>query len=136
MNRTPILMAALALIPGICAAAPISIPAGGLVYTQNFNSLATATNNGTASTPWSDDSTIPGWWLYRAGNGTPPGFAGTGFPYRVGDGTVAPTLGQFYSMGAAGSTDRALASPSTTAQGGLSAMVVFQNNGSSTLELS
>jgi hypothetical protein len=126
----------LVILQGVALAAPIPIPAGGLVYSQDFDNLATTTNNGNSTTPWADDSTIPGWWLYRAGNGTPTGFAGAAYTYRVADGTAGLTVGQFQSMGANGSTERALGNPSTTAQGELSAIAVFQNNSGSIVELS
>ena len=135
MNRTLLSAALPALLTGFAAAAPVVIPSAGLVYAQNFNTLATAANNGNATTPWADDSTLPGWFLYRAGNGTPPGFAGASYVYRVADGSAAPSVGIFHSMGAAGNTDRALGSPSTTGQGELSAIAVFQNTSSTPMEL-
>jgi hypothetical protein len=128
----PALAFALAL-PAV--AAPVPIPDGGLVYTQNFNTLANAANGGNSLTPWSDDATLPGWWLYRAGNGTPLGFAGNAYIYRVSNGTTSMNGGEFFSLGDAGSTERALGNPSSTAQGELSAIVIFQNTGNLTQEL-
>lgn len=118
------------------AAAPIAIPNAGVVYSENFDTLATATNNGTSTKTWADDSTLPSWKLYRAGSGpTPTGFVGGAYAYRVADGLVAISGGNFFSMGAAGNRDRALGNPSTTSQGELSAMLYFQNTGSLTMEL-
>ena len=135
MNRIPLIAALPALLTGSAAAAPVAIPAAGLVYSQNFNALAAAPNNGNASALWTDDGTLPGWFLYRAGNGSPPGFAGTSYTYRVADGSVAPSVGIFQSMGGGGNADRALGAPSTTAQGEMSAIAVFQNTGTSPVEL-
>lgn len=135
MTRTTLCAAMLALLSGLCPAAPISIPAAGLTYTQNFNTLANAANNGNSTTPWADDSTIPGWWLYRAGNGTPLGFVGNAYTYRVASGSATLSGGEFFSLGASGSTERALGNPSSTAQGELSAIAVFHNTSALTMEL-
>ncbi|MEN9283680.1 MAG: hypothetical protein RLZZ179_1173 [Verrucomicrobiota bacterium] len=112
------------------SAAPIAI-SGTTEYTENFNALAatssTGANNAATPTPWADDTTIPGWWLYRAGNGTPTGFVGAAYAYRVSDGAINPTTGWFYSAGITGDPDRMLAAVPITAQGELSAIAVFQN---------
>jgi len=130
------LWAMLTLLQGASPGAPVIIPAGGLTYMQNFDNLSTTTNNNNTTVPWADDGTIPGWWLYRAGNGTPTGFAGASYVYRVADGLAAITVGQFQSMGANGSADRALGNPSTTGQGEMAAIAVFQNTSGSIVELS
>src|SRR5689334_13804865 len=122
----------LAAFCGNALAAPIPIGPGTLSYTQNFDGLASEVNNNPAVTLWADDSTIPGWLLYRAGNNLAPlGFAGGFDTYFVSDGTAAPNtapLGHgFYSLGLASATERALGMCPTTAQGELSAMVIFQN---------
>ncbi len=134
---TRFIIAALTL-KGTALAAAIPLSGVGVEhYTQNFDTLASAPNNGATTAGWTNDSTIPGWWLYRAGNGaTVPGFAANNYLYRVADGTLAPTLGEFASMGAADNTDRALAAPATTTQGELSSIVVFQNTGSKPVDLS
>lgn len=133
-----VLLAAALSGPGV--AAPIVIPAGGMIYTQNFDSLANATNNGNSVTPWADDSTIPGWWLFRAGNAAvvpvvAPAFVGSAHTYVVCDGTANAAVGNFQSLGAAGSTDRALGNASTKNRGELSAIVIFQNSSARTQEL-
>ena len=70
-------------------AAPIPIT-GSTHYLQDFNNLvSTGANNSATSSAWADDSTIPGWWLFRAGNGTPTGFAGATYLYRISDGAIA-----------------------------------------------
>src|SRR5436190_639111 len=117
---------------GNALAAPIPIAPGSPVYSQNFNVLASEVNNNPGITTWADDSTIPGWWLYRAGTGGAPiGFAGAADTYYVADGTAppntAPLAHGFYSLGVASATERALGLCPTTAQGELSAIAVFQN---------
>lgn len=69
----------------------------GSIYTQDFNSLATTGSSNT----WTNDSTLPGWSLFRA---PAPGTAITA--YAAGDGSS--TTGSFYSFGTTGSGDRAL----------------------------
>lgn len=108
-------------------AAPIPIT-GSTHYLQDFNNLvSTGANNSATSSAWADDSTIPGWWLFRAGNGTPTGFAGATYLYRISDGAISPSTGWFYSSGINGDPDRTLAAVPITAQGEHSAIIVFQN---------
>ena len=122
--------AILGTIATTAPAAPVPIT-GSMVYQVDFDVLsATSTtggNNAASTTAWADDATIPGWWLFRAGNGTPTGFAGATYLYRISDGGINPTTGWFYSAGAAGDPDRMLAAVPITAQGELSAIAVFQN---------
>lgn len=78
---------------------------GGLTYSQNFNSLS---NSGVVTTtPWTDNSTLPGWYATR---GLPtPQATWTG--YRVSGGEN--NSGSIYSYGTNGVnalTDRALGS--------------------------
>jgi uncharacterized protein len=73
-------------------AAPIPISLNG-IYTQNFDSLS---NSG--SPTWTNDSTLPGWYLGTDANPTATS-------YLVGTGSG--TTGAFYSFGLAAS-DRAL----------------------------
>lgn len=110
-------------------------------YTQDFNAFpALPDNNLATAAPWSDDTTLPGWYFYRAGNGAGStiGFAGNNFPWRVTDGSLQANqtnnlinTGWFYSMGTpTGSPengDRALGVVPITAQGELSYLAVFQN---------
>ena len=136
MKRFLCLLAVSASLPDLSTAAPVNLTAAGLTYTQNFDGLASATNNGNAVTTWADDSTLPGWWLYKAGSGTPPGFVGNAYTYRVADGaTNTQGGGEFFSIGASGSNDRALSNPASTTPGELSAMVVFRHTSTLTVEL-
>jgi len=110
-------------------------------YTQDFNTFPASPDNNIPNTaPWSDDTTLEGWYLYRAGNGpgTTIGFAGNNFPWRVTDGSLQVNqtnnlinTGWFYSMGTPSGTpengDRALGAVPITAQGELSCLAVFQN---------
>lgn len=129
-RTSSITLLALTAAAATVSAAPIAI-SGTTEYTENFNALAatssTGANNAATPTPWADDTTIPGWWLYRAGNGTPTGFVGAAYAYRVSDGAINPTTGWFYSAGITGDPDRMLAAVPITAQGELSAIAVFQN---------
>lgn len=141
MKTTPsLLLLSLAALPSAWAA-PIAVP-GALVYQQDFNVLASTPNNGTSLTPWADDSTIPGWFIYRAGNGlTVQGFAGAAYNYRVSDGiyATAATLtntGWIYSIGEADNVDRSIGAVPITAQGEMSTIGVFQNTGTIPVYLS
>lgn len=123
------------MLPGMLLGAPIEIPLGS-PYTQNFDTLPLATNNGNATQNWADDSTIPGWWLYQANNAAASGrFEGGNYVYRVADGTVTPTVGVFHSQGVADATDRTLASPANTGAGELSSIAIFHNGNSKPVDL-
>lgn len=92
--------ALLALLPA--AQAQISVNDPAFAYTQNFDTLTTATT----AQPWANNSTLPGWSLFVGnGNAAPTLLGGTG----------SSNAGSFYSFGAAGSSDRALG---VTASGG------------------
>ncbi len=69
----------------------------GSTYTQNFDSLATTG----AANAWVNDSTLAGWSLFRQ---PAPGTAITAY----GADTGSNNAGNFYSYGAAASSDRAL----------------------------
>lgn len=88
-------VAATAIASG--AQASIVIGAGGQVYTQNFDTLATTGS----SVTWANDSTLAGWSLFRQ---PAPGTAITS--YAVNDGSS--NTGSFYSYGTGTSSDRAL----------------------------
>lgn len=68
------------------------------LYAQDFNSLATA---GT-SVSWSNDVTLPGWYLFRQPSTSPIAITA----YAASNGNSA--TGAFVSNGATGSADRAL----------------------------
>jgi hypothetical protein len=73
-------------------------------YTQNFDSLA---NSGTGN-PWSDDSTITGWYFNRQFNNIPQTYnAGTG----------SSNAGALYSFGAISDSERALGSVASGSTG-------------------
>lgn len=79
------------------ASAQVSITTLGSPYTQNFNTLA---NSGT-SNPWSDNSTLEGWYATRQNGGT---FT----TYRADNGLS--NTGALYSFGTSGDNERALGS--------------------------
>lgn len=84
--------------PAAAAATPQAAIPLSLAYTQDFDGLAVSG----AGNPWSDDSTIAGWYSSRS-------------TYNAGTGSS--TTGALYSFGASGSGERALgsvASGSTT----------------------
>ncbi len=132
------LAAALALLPS-CLFADI-IPLGGpMHYTQDFNTLSGTPANGlqntAANATWSDGVTLPGWFIYRAGNGTPKGLVGSNYIYRVNDSSVLHDTGWVYSIGDIGSADRALSCIPITADGEYSTIAVFQHTGAAPLIL-
>ena len=93
MRKT--LLATAALLSAMSAQAGISVPSTAFTYTQNFDSLTTAT---TAST-WTNDTTLVGWNLFIASGAAAPTILG---------GTGSSTTGSFFSFGAASAPDRAL----------------------------
>jgi hypothetical protein len=110
-------------------------------YTQDYNALSSTSTtglaNGLAASTWTDDSTIPGWYIFRAKNAANAGvFAGTGLQYRVNDGTVIHNTGWVYSMGALNAPNRALGYVPITGDGEYSAIAVFQNTGAVPVNLS
>jgi hypothetical protein len=145
MKIKPILL--LALLGGSASAAPVPVDGTTItVYSQDFNSLASpaAAGDAVATSTWTDDSTINGWWLARAGNPasnpvTSPTLAGANMPYRTHDGSVGHAVGNMFSVGVANTSERFLATPPTTnnntAVGGVpppwggewSSLVIFQN---------
>jgi hypothetical protein len=84
-----------------CVAGPLSadISYSGGDYSQNFDSLI---SSGT-SQPWSNDSTLQGWHLFRQDGVNPPVAITT---YNAGDG--GSNAGSFYSFGTSGAMERAL----------------------------
>lgn len=118
-----LLLGATALIAsGASAYAIISVP-GPVTYTQTFDAL------GTATAPWVNDSTIPGWIAGINANNTPNG------NLQVADGADAGALAGLLNLGSAGAGERALGSKATT--GGNAANiafgVVFRNTSSQAL---
>ncbi len=117
MKNSPLILAALAVCHSTALAAPISITAGSLSYTQDFNSL------GTASVPWTNDSTIPGWYAQIFNGTTATGSA------QAADG--AAVLSGLLNLGTAAAADRALGSKATGTGNiaNIAYAVSFQNNG-------
>lgn len=127
-----VVVAAFAAAVPLASQAAISITSTAFSYTQDFDTLA-STNS--ASLPWTNDSTLPGWSLFRQ---PLPGTALT--TYGADNGSS--TAGSFYSYGTNGSTERALgglgansayfSSPANGAVAGAFA-VSFTNNTGQTL---
>ena len=129
MNKSLLACAVLlSLLPA--ARADISVTTTSFTYSENFDSLTTAT----AATAWVNDSTLPGWNLF------------------ISTGAAAPTIaadaggsnaGTFRSYGGAGNPERALGgaasggtyfgSPGSGAVAGWIA-ASFNNNSGSTLD--
>jgi hypothetical protein len=103
----------LCLLP-MALSAQINITTSGN-STENFNSLL---NTGSVN-DWFDNSTIPNYFAQRSGFGT---------TYQAGTGSS--TVGNLYSFGAAGSSERALGSvgSSNGSAGNFAYGVLMQNN--------
>jgi hypothetical protein len=110
------LTAALFLSSTTLASEAISIP-GPFTYVQTFDGL------GTATAPWSDDSTIPGWIAGINANNTPDG------NIQASNGIDAVPLSGLLNLGSAGAADRALGSKATGTGNfaNIAFGVVFQN---------
>lgn len=93
-----------------------------LSYSQNFNSL------GSASGTWTDNSSLVGW--YASVSNTAAGTVGpytTAFTAGTGGGTSSSTL---YALGLAGNTERALGGAPATTAVGLLGMRLVNTSGS------
>ena len=82
------------LFPPVATADSIALTGVGVPYTQDFNTLATSTSS------LHDISTLPPGWTFTE-------FGSNGNLTYAADGGTA-TVGNTYSLGTAGSTDRAL----------------------------
>ncbi|MGN6519541.1 MAG: ExeM/NucH family extracellular endonuclease [Dokdonella sp.] len=89
-------------------------------YAQDFDSLPA-----TGSSTWTDNSSIPGWYLARVG--TPVA------PYTVVANAGAGNTGAFYSYGTGTATERALGSAGSNASGDQFYGVRFVNNTAATI---
>jgi hypothetical protein len=96
LNPTLSLLFCGAIMAAVPAHAAISIATPAATYTQNFDTLTTATT----AQPWANDSTLAGWSLFLASTGAPA-------PTLLG-GTGSSNTGSFFSFGAAGTAERAL----------------------------
>ncbi|MBP9900660.1 MAG: immunoglobulin domain-containing protein [Verrucomicrobia bacterium] len=85
-------------------------------YAQDFNSLAT----GGTSNPWTDNSTLPGWYASRTSGG--PAVT----TYRAESGTS--TAGALCSFGSTASSERALGSVASGTPGNFAYGVRFTND--------
>ncbi len=115
MLRTLLVLALAFGCTGLCAQA--SLTSSAATYNQNFDSLA---NSGTSNT-WSDNTTLSGWYAYRARVentvASPPITAlYTGATSYRAD-TGAGNTGTLYSFGSAASTERALGSIGSNSYG-------------------
>jgi hypothetical protein len=121
-------LAILATILICCSSSQAAISYTGDAYTQDFNSL-----NFSGATPWTSDSTLPGWSLFRR---PAPGTAIT----SITGGAGTSNTGAFYSFGL-GDGDQALGgvgsggtywgSPSTGTVAGWMAVAFTNSTGSS-----
>jgi endonuclease/exonuclease/phosphatase family metal-dependent hydrolase len=102
----------------VAVRAQISIGSGS--YGQNFNSLAAS---GT-SNPWTDNATLPGWYVSKTAGGT----AVTN--YRAGTGT--DNTGALYSYGGSASSERALGSLASATPGTFAWGIRFTNDTAAT----
>jgi len=125
MNKKILTLTALTVLGAAASAAPVSITASTLTYTQNFDSL------GTASAAWTNDSTIPGWYAQIFDGGTATGSA------QADDGNNGALVG-LLNLGATGAADRALGSKATGTNNfaNIAYAVSFQNNGTKPVALS
>lgn len=95
MSKRLLATAALAAAAASPAHAAIQLTDGNLVYSQDFNTLASSG----ATVPWLNDNTLAGWSLFTA--------SGTAIAsYTTGTGST--NTGSFFSFGATGSAERAL----------------------------
>jgi len=99
--------------------------AGPTTYVQNFDAL------GTATVPWADDSTIPGWFAGINANNTPSG------SLQPTNGADAVPLSGLLNLGSTGAADRALGSKATSGANfaNIAFGVVFQNNSAQPLTI-
>ena len=115
MNALPLISCTLALASVLHAAAPLS---GSGTLIQNFNILPSATG-----VPWSDNSTLPHWYLHRSNPA-----AATPVALLINDNATATAWAPgLYSLGANGNAERALGSAPTGVLGEFSHVFLIQN---------
>jgi len=90
----------------------------GGTYAQNFDLLANSGSPG-----WTDNSTLPGWYISKAG-----GTSGNGQVTAYSTGNGSSGTGAIYSFGASGSTERALGSIASGTPGNFAYGVRFTND--------
>jgi hypothetical protein len=126
--RQAIVFASSAIV--FAAHAQVSISSSSQTYSQNFDSLTTATGTGTSAPAWTNNSTLAGWSLFNAAGGDITSYL---------SGTGSSSSGSFYSFGASGAMDRALGavasggayfgSPASGAVAGYVALALSNNSG-------
>ncbi len=126
-----VLLSSLLLLSVARLCGQVSITTLGIPYNQNFNMLASSGS----SNSWTNNSTIPGWYLFRQ---PAPGTALTSYAASNG----SSMTGSMYSFGATSDPERALGalasgaaywgSPGSGAVAGWIA-VAFQNNTGTTI---
>ncbi len=107
---------ALALLAATAAAGLAQVSFTGAPYTQDFNSLPGTTNN-TTNLPWTNNSTIPGWYATKSTYTVTDGTLGGSAAAFDSTSTAAQNVGHF-SFGPPGSSERALGMRSTAAIAG------------------
>ncbi len=100
-------LAAFAVLPFATADAAVTYAASGSNYSQDFNTLSTATNANNETAAWANDSTLTGWYASLGGGTTPTQF-------RAWDGNAAKQ-GELLSLGSTTAIDRALGGQNLTA---------------------
>jgi hypothetical protein len=98
-----------------------SLTGSNPVYTQNFDGLPTTVSPGVA---WTDNTTLPNWYLTRSGTA----------PFNIIGGTGSSNTGALYSFASASApTDRALGSVSSATPSTLNYGINFTNNSPNTI---
>ena len=99
----------------------------GSTYTQNFDSLASTPQGTPPYHPWTNDSTIPSWNLFRVTSGSPYNATPTAVDsFDAGSGIENFSQGRYMSFGAPNSSERALGAVGSTNFAGATS-VLFGN---------
>lgn len=119
------------------ASAQTGYTVNGGLYSQNFDSLP-QTGTTSTSNPWSNNSTLAGWFVFQSNNGGgttgardsggTAGWAATAF---IRAGTGSSNAGALYSFGVAGTnpvTDRAMGTIGSGTPGDYSYALVLRND--------
>jgi uncharacterized repeat protein (TIGR01451 family) len=121
MRKTTIAgVTALMLATASGTLAQVSVNPGDTQYTQSFDTLG---NVAPGPDPWTNNSTIPGWYLFAAGN---TDLENLGIIHRVGTGSS--NSGGIYSFGLASDTNRTLGFLGSTTAFRMVGGLVLQNN--------
>jgi len=113
--------AVLSALAGFITAAPAQVNYSGGTYQQNFDALPAS---GT-SIPWTDNSTLPGWYAWRTTPNSPPA------TINLDDGSLTATA-YLHNYGTSGSTDRALGLLPGSTPGNVMVGLRLRNNSSVT----